>query len=258
MTLTNADIDKMDQRNRKALEELVLTRLDKIEQSNKKIQDELDTAKRDIQDLEAHAERIDKDMAEINSAIKLSDDVILSTIETLDREVHDRKWCLTIVGLAGDKHELAHATRFTLLEFAQFELEVPCPRISACHRLNWHIANSAIYVRFTDLSDRDLWLSKAKSLRTHPNPALRKIFINVDIPPALLGVKKDILDQRRALAAQGQKTQSSIIYEKSWPYMLLKVSGEDKPRRPTITLENFVTEYRQKKMDSLKPPTASV
>ena len=147
----------------------------------------------------------------------------------LDLDVHQRKWALVIDGVDGAAREKEEDTRTACLALARDALKIPDAintRISACHRLSPD-ANSAIYIRFTDLQQRNNWLGNAKNLAGRDT----NISISPDIPPVLRQLKKDLLAQRRNLDANKRK-HSSIQYIKQWPYMKLKIRnhGDQYPR----------------------------
>ena len=154
----------------------------------------------------------------------------------LDIDVHQRKWALVIDGVDGAAREKEEDTRTACLALARDALKIPDAintRISACHRLSPD-ANSAIYIRFTDLQQRNNWLGNAKNLAGRDT----NISISPDIPPVLRQLKKDLLAQRRNLDANKRK-HSSIQYIKQWPYMKLKIRNQD-DQYPRVSQQTIV------------------
>ena len=142
----------------------------------------------------------------------------------LEMDVHQRKWALVIDGVKGVAEEKEYDTRKACLTMADQQLKVPNvkdTRISACHRLSTN-ANSPIYLRFTDLQQRNSWLSHAKNLAGKNS----SISISPDLPPVLRNLKKDLLDQRKKLEENIRK-KSGIKYLRQWPFLILKIKDHD-------------------------------
>ena len=168
-----------------------------------------------------------------NHIAKISKALAMRQLET---EVHRRKWSLVINGVAGAANETEEDTRAAILGFGQETLQIPdadTTRISACHLLGQD-ADSGIYLRFTDLHERNKWLSQAKHLKGNQS----KISMSPDLPPVLRKLKKDILSQRRELD-ENIKKKSRIHYLKLWPFVMLKI--KDHPdRSPRISQDEIV------------------
>ena len=97
-------------------------------------------------------------------------------------------------------------------------------------------AKSAIYIRFTDLQERNDWLSHARNLAGKDSP----VSISPDIPPVLRQLKKDLLAQRKDLDLN-ERRQAGIYFLKQWPFMKLKI--KNKPDRlPRISQRVVVEE----------------
>ena len=139
----------------------------------------------------------------------------------LELEVHRRKWALIINGVAGAANERDDDTRASCIRLANDTLKVPNAgntRISACHRLSQE-PDAGILIRFTDLSQRNLWLQNAKNLKG------KDISISPDLPPVLRKLKKDILTQRKELSPPLRK-QSNIRYLRQWPFVKLAIKDQ--------------------------------
>ena len=157
----------------------------------------------------------------------------------LDTELHRRKGSLIITGVKGEASEKEEDTRATTLTFAKDSLKMPNAlntRLSACHRLSQE-ADAGIYVRFTDLQERNEWLTNAKHLKDKDS----KISISPDLPPVLRQLKKDILSQRKEFDLNVSK-MSRIQYIKQWPYLKLKINGQP-DRYPKISQDTIVKEF---------------
>ena len=92
-------------------------------------------------------------------------------LQTMNLDVHRRKWSLTIHGLKGEAGEDEKVTRDACLKLAKDHLGIPdaaTTDFAACHRLSKQ-ACSGIIMRFRDLSTRNTWLGNAKQLRDHPD-----------------------------------------------------------------------------------------
>lgn len=154
----------------------------------------------------------------------------------LDLDVHQRKWALVIDGVNGRAGE--DERRAACLTLGRDDLGIPNAmetRVSACHRLSQE-DNAAIYIRFTDLSERDTWLSSAKNLAGKNS----QVSISPDMPPILRPVKKDLLLQRKELPVDDRK-KSGIHYMKQWPYMKLRIRGKS-DRLPKLSKESIVAQ----------------
>ena len=90
-------------------------------------------------------------------------------LQTMDLDVHRRKWTLTIHGLKGEAVEDEEVTRDASVKLAQDHLGIPdaaSTDFATCHRLSKY-ASSGIILRFRELSTRNTWPGNAKELRHH-------------------------------------------------------------------------------------------
>ena len=158
-------------------------------------------------------------------------------MQTLDLDVHRRKWTLTIQGLKRPADEVEDETRAACVALARDYLQVDNASdtdLAACHRLSKR-ADSGVIVRFKDLKQRNLWLSGAKHLKNHSD----KISVSQDLPPVLRSLKTELLGKRKNLPPP-QKSKSNLRYLKSWPYIELK-TGTGSIIRPSATRESIAT-----------------
>ena len=156
----------------------------------------------------------------------------------LEMDVHQRKWALVIDGVKSVAEEKEYDTGKACLTMADQQLKVPNvkdTRNSTCHRLTTN-ANSPIYLRFTNLQQRNSWLSHAKNLAGKNS----NISISLDLPPVLRKLKKDLLDQRKTLEETLRK-KSGIKYLRQWPFLILKIKDHD-DRVPNISKQSIVNE----------------
>ena len=112
-------------------------------------------------------------------------------LQTLNLDVHSRKWSLTIQGIKGEADEDEATTRQACADLARSHLKITDAtgdNFSACHRLN-RKKDAGIIIRFKDLSRRNRRLDEAKNLRTHPD----KISISPDLPPVIRPLKSELL-----------------------------------------------------------------
>ena len=154
-------------------------------------------------------------------------------MQTLDLDVHRRKWTLTIQGLKDPADEDEDDTRAACVALARDHLQIDSASdtdLAACHRLGKR-ADSGIIVRFKDLKQRNAWLSGAKNLKKHPD----KISVSQDLPPVLRPLKTELLGKRKDLPPP-QKSKSNLRYLKCWPYIELK-TGTGNIIRPSATRE---------------------
>ena len=159
-------------------------------------------------------------------------------LQTLNLDVHSRKWSLTIQGIKGEADEDEATTRHACADLARSHLKITDATgddFSACHRLN-RKKEVGIIIRFKDLSRRNRWLDEAKNLRTHPD----KISISPALPPVIRPLKSELLQARKNLPAD-QKRRSFIKYLRQWPYVELSVPNSQ-PIRPSSAIESAVTE----------------
>ena len=157
-------------------------------------------------------------------------------LQTLDLDMHRRKWSITIHGLKGKAKEEEAETRQACVDLATSHLLIPDASTSdfaACHRLAQK-DNAGVIIRFRDLVQRNLWLSNAKNLRTLKDP----VSISPDLPPVLRPLKTELLHKRKAQPATTKKG-ARIKYLKQWPYVELTVP--DSPTiRPSTSKESIV------------------
>ena len=159
-------------------------------------------------------------------------------LQTLDLDVHRRKWALTIQGLKGEAKKDEKVTRSLCVNLAKQHLGVQDASgsyLAACHRLSGN-AGSGVILRFRDLSQRNDWLSGAKGLKHRTD----RISVSPDLPPVLRPLKTELLNKRKALPPE-QKSKSSLRYRKQWPYIEL-VCGQNDPIRSTVTKEAIAKE----------------
>ena len=103
--------------------------------------------------------------------------------QTLQMDVHRRKWNVIIHGIDGPAGEGEEVTRAASIDFARDKLKVAdadSTRISACHRLSKKV-DAGVIVRFTDLAQRDKWLAGAVHLKN----INKKVTVSPDLPPAI-------------------------------------------------------------------------
>ena len=204
--------------------------------------DELSIVRNKVGDLEAavqhSSDRVDTIVSNTLPGVTqhISSIATALAMRQLDLDVHQRKWALVISGVDGAAREKEDDTRASCLALAKNALKVADAMntgISACHRLSPE-ANSAIYIWFADLQQRNNWLSNAKNLAGRDN----NISISPDIPPVLRQLKKDLLAQRRELAPNVRK-HSSIHHIKQWPYMILKIRNQA-DQHPKVSQQTIV------------------
>ena len=110
----------------------------------------------------------------------------------LNIDTHRRKWTLIINGLKGKSGESEMETRAKVRTFAKERLKVTgadSHSFRACHRLSQK-DDAGIIVCFTDLYNRNEWLSNAKNLKNVESTAS----LSPDLHPCLRPLKKDILN----------------------------------------------------------------
>ena len=158
--------------------------------------------------------------------------------QTLDIDVHRRKWSLVLQGLDGRANEDAETTRRVAVDFARTHLKVgyaDATRLAACHRLK-PAANAGMIIRFNDLAERNHWLASAKNLKdTGTN-----VSISPDLPPVLRPLKTELLKCRRDLP-DAQRKLARIRHLPRWPYVDLKLPEQD-PIRPSTTMTDIVSQ----------------
>lgn len=79
---------------------------------------------------------------------------------------------------------------------------------------------------FTDVYDRDHWLTNAKWLKNFNTTNKLNMFLQPDLPPQLCAIQNELLKVRRDVSAEIKK-QSYLKYHAHWPYVsLLKKINE--------------------------------
>lgn len=213
-------------------------RLEPIENSIKELTDirnRVDAAEAAIEDTSARLETL--------TAVSLPSltDQLNSMLEglalqTLELDIHRRKWNLCIHGLKGVAREPAETTRAHCVAMAKQYLQVPnaAPSdFSAAHRLGGSM-DSGIIVRFNDISKRDAWLAGARGLRAHPD----RVSISQDLPPKIRPLKAELLNIRKAMPEE-VKTRARIRHLPAWPFVELTTPGND-PIRPSTTKKDIL------------------
>ena len=145
-------------------------------------------------------------------------------MQTMDIDVHRRKWSLTIHGLKGPAQEDDTDTRKACVKLAreQLGIDASLSDFAACHRLS-RSADAGIIMCFRDLGMRNQWLDNAKKLKDYPET----ISIGPDLPPVLREIKTELLRKRKNLPPD-QKKRANIKYLRQWPYLQLAV-GANQP-----------------------------
>ena len=144
----------------------------------------------------------------------------------LDLDVHSRKWALVIQGIKGPAGEGESVTRDKCLKLAADigVSDAATTQVSACHRLSHNTSDAGIYLRFSDLAQREAWLTKARNLpRVDPT-----IHFSPDLPPVLRKMKNDLLKLRRELPAD-EKRLTRVKHIAHWPYVKLEYKDRRKP-----------------------------
>ena len=143
--------------------------------------------------------------------------VTAMALQNVDLNMHRRKWSVVIHGIPGRAGEDNMVTRKAVVDMAMQQLGIPHANLhdfGACHRLKQD-ANAGIIARFLDLSTRDEWLANCKNLRN------TRISINVDLPPCLREVNKQLATKKKDLPPD-IKRRSYIRHLPSWPYLYLQ------------------------------------
>ena len=154
--------------------------------------------------------------------------------QTLQMDVHRRKWNMIIHGIDGAAGEDEGVTRAKCVKFAKDVLKVndaDNTHFQACHRLSRKI-NAGVIVRFCDLKQKDSWLSGTKHLRDYN----KKVSISPDIPPVLRPIKDNLMLKRSELEPT-IKAKSRVRYLPQWPFVELRIEGQ-RPTYPAETLES--------------------
>ena len=157
-------------------------------------------------------------------------------LQTLDIDVHRRKWSLTIQGLKGAAGEEDEDTRDACVKLAKDKLGIADASASdyaACHRHS-RKEDAGVIVRFRDLGMRNRWITSAKNLRGVADD----ISISPDLPPVLRPIKTELLTKRKTLKPEDKK-KSHLKYLRQWPYVVLAV-GKDKTIKPETTTKTVI------------------
>ena len=155
-------------------------------------------------------------------------------LQTLNLDVHRRKWSLTVHGLPGAAHEDEADTRRAVIQMAQQKLKIQdaSPNdLAACHRLKPD-AGAGIILRFNDLSKRNKWMTNARNLRG------MQISLSADSPPCLRPCVKELADIKRTLPDDTKK-RSHIRYLPQWPYAFLHMPNGQR-RNHTYSKANIL------------------
>ena len=158
-------------------------------------------------------------------------------LQTLDIDVHRRKWSLTVQGLKGDPDEDDVDTRRACVRLARQHLDIEDAAetdFAACHRLS-RKKDAGIILRFRDLSQRNKWLLGARKLKHLQD----NISICPDLPPVLRPLKTELLQKRKSLP-QEKKNNSHIKYLRQWPYVELTIPNSPKVR-PSHQVSDIVS-----------------
>ena len=93
-------------------------------------------------------------------------------------------------------------------------------------------------MRLVSLIERNAWLSAcAANLQ-----AADKISVSPDVPPALRLCRKQLLVIRAKLK-KDKNTKSHLRYVQQWPFVKLRVDGEDNDRESDFTQEQVISWY---------------
>ena len=163
----------------------------------------------------------------------------ISAIKQIDDDVYSRKWNLIIHGLTGEKGEKEENTERKVREMASAKLGIETSSttpFAACHRLSQN-KDAGIIIKFVNLNDKNVWLSKASGLKN----CAHSLSISPDIPPILKPLKSDLLQHRKTLPP-ATKSRSKIKYHKTWPYITLHLP-DGKIYNPEISLSDITKRF---------------
>ena len=158
-------------------------------------------------------------------------------LQTLDIDVHRRKWSLTVQGLEGDADEDDADTRRACVQLARQHMDIEYAAVSdfaACHRLS-RKKDAGIFMRFCDLRQRNKWLLGARKLKNLES----NISVCPDLPPVLRPLKTELLQIRKSLPPE-KKKNSHIKYLRQWLYLELTIPNSPKVR-PSCQVNKIVT-----------------
>ncbi|ELU10564.1 hypothetical protein CAPTEDRAFT_194032 [Capitella teleta] len=183
---------------------------------------ELLDLRQDVKNLKEEKNALQYDLDQLrnqyeNKAKKTIANETVTAIRVTDTDVHRRKWNIIIQGVPGEKDE-NESTEKKIRELGQTDLRIESANsmpFRTCHRLQ-QAKDAGIIVRFSNLTDRNMWLNHAKNLRN----TSKKISISPDIPPTLKPLKAELLNTRITLPSA---EKSKLLYHKTWPYLTLKI-----------------------------------
>ena len=158
-------------------------------------------------------------------------------MQNLQIDVHRRKWNLILHGLKGRANESDTDTRAACIKLAKDVLKVPdaeTTQLAACHRLSKK-ENAGVILRFSDLSQRDRWLSGSFNLRGTQH----KISISQDLPPVLRPLKDSLMLKRKNFTPE-QKSQSRVHYLPVWPFVELQRKNRP-PQHPETPMSDVLS-----------------
>ena len=144
--------------------------------------------------------------------------------QTLQLDVHRRKWNLIVHGVDGAAGESEDVTRAACVDYARNALKVTGAsdaRIAACHRLSKK-KDAGIIVRFCDLAERDRWIQGTKNLKEYNDDKGKKTSVCPDLPPIIRPLKDSLMIKRRDLPKE-QKEHAKMNFLPHWPFVKLKV-----------------------------------
>lgn len=211
-----------------------LARIDEALASLVKVNERMEALEKSMQ---FTAERLDATVKQLLPAItdhmaQLADGLVQQTLQI---DVHRRKWNLILHGVDGPAGEDEAATRSTCVSFANSVLKVSdakSTQFAACHRLSGK-ANAGIIVRFSDLAQRDRWLAGTRHLRNHA----KKVTLCPDLPPVLRPSKDELMLTRSKLSPS-VKAKSRVKYLPHWPFVELRIEGQP-PKRSATQLSHI-------------------
>ena len=154
--------------------------------------------------------------------------------QTIDLDVHRRKWTLTIHGLKGEAGEDEEVTRDACVKLAQDHLGIPD---AASTDLRLVTASASM------LAAESLWDSGISAPATLGWGMLKNCVITLmqlafPPTPALRPMKKELLTKRKDMP-QAQRSKYNLWYLRQWPYVVL--SGPEKSTIvPSVSKEAIV------------------
>ena len=221
-----------------ALEQYLEPKLAPLVKELRAVRESLDSYRKKLDDVEKSASDTADRLEHITTSVlpalanHVSSIACGLALQTLDLDVHRRKWSLVLHGLDGPANEDAQVTRKVAVDFARDKLKVidaDSARFGACHRLQ-SSPNAGVIVRFNDLAERNRWLNSAKNLKNTGS----KVSISPDLPPDLRPLKSELLKLRKELP-DAQRKLAKVRHLPHWPYVDLKIPEQD-PIRPSTSL----------------------